>query len=159
MLNLKVNSDLISSTINDVRLRATSASSTHSFVEKPQRPQSSIGFFNQSNWNSSTPSSVSTYSHNSNNYSSPSTGRTQSPRPRRQGIFYKKFWYTIIWKFKRHLFLSIHQHARKVLQQGLTDESHLQGLNPHAPNRFTLHAPVAQNIADHRWLKIGTFFT
>ena len=156
MLNLKVNSDLISSTINDVRLRATSASSTHSFVEQPQRPQSSIGFFNQSNWNSSTPSSVSTYS---NNYSSPSTGRTQSPRPRRQGIFYKKFWYTIIWKFKRHPFLSIHQHARKVLQQGLTDESHLQGLNPHAPNRFTLHAPVAQNIADHRWLKIGTFFT
>ena len=156
MLNLKVNSDLISSTINDVRLRATSASSTHSFVEQPQRPQSSIGFFNQSNWNSSTPSSVSTYS---NNYSSPSTGRTQSPRPRRQGIFYKKFWYTIIWKFKRHPFLSIHQHARKVLQQGLTDESHLQGLNPHAPDRFTPHAPVAQNIADHRWLKIGTFFT
>lgn len=96
ILNLNVNSDLITSTINDVRLRATSASSTHSFVEQPQRPQSSIGFFNQSNWNSSSSSSVSTNSNNSNNYSSPSTARTQSPRPRRPGMFNKKFCIKII---------------------------------------------------------------
>ena len=25
-------------------------------------------------------------------------------------------------------------------------------LNPHAPDRFTPHAPVAQKIADQRWL-------